>query len=135
MVKINFLVAVLAAIIPLIVGSLWYNPKTFALAWMREAEISEEKLKGANMPLIFGLTFVFSFFLAVGLHFLVIHQIHLGSIVLDPVLRQISPEGEADIAAFMAKYGSNYRTFKHGMLHGGMTALMFALPCGYQCPL
>jgi hypothetical protein len=31
-------------------------------------------------------------------------------------------------AAFMADYGTAYRTFKHGMLHGFITGLFLALP-------
>jgi hypothetical protein len=30
--------------------------------------------------------------------------------------------------AFMTDYGSAFRTFKHGALHGFMTGLFFALP-------
>jgi hypothetical protein len=31
-------------------------------------------------------------------------------------------------AAFMADYGTAFRTFKHGALHGFMTGLFFAFP-------
>ena len=63
MVKINFLVAALAALVPLVMGFIWYNPKTFGNPWMKAAEVTEEKMKGANMPLMFGLTYLISFFL------------------------------------------------------------------------
>jgi hypothetical protein len=31
-------------------------------------------------------------------------------------------------AAFMSDYGADFRTFKHGALHGFMSGLFFALP-------
>ena len=34
----------------------------------------------------------------------------------------------SDYNDFMAKYGSNYRTFKHGALHGTMAGLFLILP-------
>jgi hypothetical protein len=34
----------------------------------------------------------------------------------------------ADIADFMAKYGNEFRTFKHGAFHGLMYGLFFVLP-------
>ena len=52
-----FLAAAIAAIVPLIVGSIWYNPKVFGSAWMNVNGFNEEKLKeGFNMPLVFVLS-------------------------------------------------------------------------------
>ncbi len=34
----------------------------------------------------------------------------------------------ADFEAFMAKYGNNYRTFKHGVLHGVLGGVGLILP-------
>ena len=65
----------LAALIPLFVGMVWYHPKVFGTAWMNVNGFSEDKMKeGFNMPLVFGLTFVFGFFIAFGLSAIVIHQ-------------------------------------------------------------
>jgi hypothetical protein len=60
-----FLAAAIAAIVPLIVGSIWYNPKVFGSAWMNVNGFNEEKLKeGFNMPLVFGLTLVFGYLIS-----------------------------------------------------------------------
>ena len=64
MVGINFLVTALAALIPLVLGAIWFNPKVLGSAWMKSTGLTEDQLKGANMPLIFGLTYVFSFLIA-----------------------------------------------------------------------
>lgn len=58
----------LAALFPLLFGFIWYNPKILGKAWMDSAGLTEEKMKGANMILIFGLTYLFSFFVAISLN-------------------------------------------------------------------
>src|SRR5688500_7312958 len=72
--QINFLVLLAATIVPLVIGFIWYNPKVFGTAWMNATGMTEEKAKGANMPLIFGLTVVFSFLIAASMQSIVIHQ-------------------------------------------------------------
>ena len=62
--EFNFLAILVAAIAPLVLGFLWYNPKLFGNVWMREAEMTEEKMKSGNIALIFGLTWFLSFILA-----------------------------------------------------------------------
>jgi len=37
--QVNWLVQLLAALIPLVIGFLWYNPKTFGTAWMKGADM------------------------------------------------------------------------------------------------
>ncbi|MCB0691572.1 MAG: DUF1761 domain-containing protein [Saprospiraceae bacterium] len=65
--EINWLSIIVAALIPLLVGFVWYNPKTFGTAWMKSAGMTEESMKGANMAVIFGSTFVLGLLLAMGI--------------------------------------------------------------------
>ena len=60
----NWYIIFIAALIPMIMGFIWYNPKTLGAAWMKAADMTEEKMKGANMAVIFGLSFVFSFLIS-----------------------------------------------------------------------
>jgi len=123
--QINFLAVLVAALATLPVGFIWYNPKVFGTIWMNETGMTEEKAKGANMLKVFGLTILFSFMIAFILQFLVIHQWGAsGMIGGNPAAEGIKPS----YAAFMADYGTAYRTFKHGALHGFMTGLFLALP-------
>jgi hypothetical protein len=126
---LNPLILALSALVPLLVGFIWYNPKTFGTAWMKAAEMTDDKMKGANMALIFGLTLLLGFMLAVMLNVIVIHQNGLFSLL----------QGEADIAdpnsassqflnQAMQTYGDRFRTFGHGALHGTLSGLFFALP-------
>jgi hypothetical protein len=125
----NILVLALAALIPMVMGFIWYNPKTMGTAWMQAAGMTEEKMKGANMPLVFGLSYLFSFFLAVGLTALVIHQGHVLSVLMnEPGIHDPNTEMGKFYADFMAKFGTNFRTFKHGVLHGVIGGILIALP-------
>lgn len=121
--EINFIALLVAALSTLVMGFIWYHPKVFGTIWMRETGLTEEKLKGTNMILLFGMSLVYGFLIALILQMLVIHQWGaLGMIGGDPALAKPS------YVAFMADYGTVFRTFKHGMLHGFMTGLFLALP-------
>ncbi len=125
----NIAILALAALIPLIIGFVWYNPMVFGKAWMRAAELNEEKLKSGRMVVIFLLTYLLSFFIAAILKSMVIHQDHLQSILLEePGFGE--PKSEIGIlyANFMSKFGHNFRSFRHGALHGTIAGVMFAMP-------
>ncbi len=127
--QLNYYILAAAALIPLVVGFLWYNPMTLGNAWMEAAGLTEEKLKGANMPLIFGLSYLLGLFLAMGLTFLVIHQMHFYSILAnEPGINDAGSEINNFYADFMVKFGTNFRTFKHGALHGTVGGFFIALP-------
>jgi hypothetical protein len=123
--EINFIALLLAAVVTLVVGFIWYNPNVFGKIWMRENNLTQEQLKTGNMLKIFGLTYVFSLMITVTLMSLTIHQSGaIGMVGGPPLLDSAKPS----FAAFMADYGTAYRTFKHGALHGFMSGLFFALP-------
>jgi hypothetical protein len=123
MIEINFLAILVAAIIPLIMGFLWYNPKIFGTIWMKEAELSEEKLKKGSMGLIFFLSFIFSIMIAFFLQFVTIHQFGaMGMIGGDETLAKPS------YVAFMNDYGTAFRSFGHGALHSFITGFLFIFP-------
>lgn len=127
--QINFPIILLAALVPMLLGFIWYNPKVLGNAWMSAAEMTEEKMKGANMALVFGLSFVLSFMLAMSLQFVVIHQFSMYSILAnEPGMKDPNSEISLMLKGFMEKYGTNFRTFKHGAFHGLLTGFMIALP-------
>lgn len=121
--EINFLALFVAALSTLVVGFVWYNPKVFGTIWMKESGMTEEKMKGGNMLLTFGLSLLYAFFISFIIQMLTIHQFGaLGMVGGDPSIAKPSYE------AFMADYGMAFRTFKHGALHGFMTGLFLVLP-------
>ncbi len=127
--QFHFYIPFLAALIPLVIGFIWYNPKVFGAAWMKSADMTEEKMKGANMALVFGLTYLFSLFAAFGLMSLTIHQLSVFSILAnEPGMQDPNSEIMVYFNSFMAKYGNNFRTFKHGALHGVIASILLVLP-------
>lgn len=56
---VNWLAVLLGALAGFVVGGIWYGP-IMGKRWMGAAGLSEEQVKGGNMPLIYGLAFVFS---------------------------------------------------------------------------
>lgn len=123
--EINFAALFLAAIVTLVTGFIWYNPKVFGTIWMRENNLTQEELRKGNMLKIFGLTYIFSLMITMTLMSLTIHQSGaIGMVGGPPLMESAKPS----FAAFMADYGMAYRTFKHGALHGFMSGLFFAFP-------
>jgi hypothetical protein len=125
----NLLIIAAAALIPMVMGFIWYNPKVLGPAWITASGLTEEKLKGANMPLVFGLSYLFSFMLGMAVSQMVIHQGHVMSILLnEPGFNEAGSEVNTYYHDFMAKYGHNFRTFKHGVFHGILSSLFIVLP-------
>ena len=120
---INPIAIPIAAVAALVVGFIWYNPKVFGNAWMQAAGMTDEQVKGGNMAKIFGLALVFAALLAVQLMQMTNHQWGaLGMVGGEP------ETAKASFEAFMADYGTAFRTFKHGALHGTLAGIFVALP-------
>ena len=121
-----FLCAAIAAVIPLLVGFVWYNQKVFGNAWMNATGKTREELRdGFNPFLVFGLTYVFGFMISFVLSGIVIHQMGFFSMLQNHFKE---PETLKVFGDVMATYGNDFRTFKHGALHGGITGVFLALP-------
>lgn len=125
---INFIAVLIAAIIPMVMGFIWYNPKVFGTAWMAASGMTPEKAKQSNMAVVFGVSFLMSLILSFALQFMVIHQYHVTSLFFKlPIDDVNSPEG-ALYHQVMDLLGGSWRTFKHGALHGFIGGLFVALP-------
>jgi hypothetical protein len=96
----NILAIVLGALIPMLLGFIYYHPKTFGKVWMESTGLSEEDLKKGNMAVIFGVSLVMSLLMSM---FLLVNVDGPGQ------------ENEFD-------------SFKHGAFHGFLLALMVAMP-------
>lgn len=122
---INFLALFLAALSTLVVGFIWYNPKVFGTVWMKESGVTEDKMKGTNMLFLFMFSLIYAFLISFVIQFLVIHQTGVVGMIGGP---DLIPTAKPSYNAFMADYGNEFRTFKHGALHGFMSGLFLALP-------
>jgi len=127
MIELNWLVILSTALVPLAVGALWYGP-LFGKVWMAEADMSEEKMAGANMMKIYGLALVFGMMLALGLTPIVIHQMGVFSTLQNLGVETSGSEANLYLQDFLTKYGSEFRTFKHGAFHGLLSGIFVFLP-------
>jgi hypothetical protein len=55
--QIHWIAILAAAVSGFLIGGIWYGP-LFGKAWQAARGLSDDAMKNANMPLIFGLTFV-----------------------------------------------------------------------------
>ncbi len=54
----------LAAASSFMIGAAWYSPSLFGNSWQKLVGLSDETIKEANMPLIFGLAFILMLIIA-----------------------------------------------------------------------
>lgn len=54
----NFWELLVAAASTFLIGFVWYGNMLFGKAWQKLAGLTDDQIKNANMPLIFGLSFV-----------------------------------------------------------------------------
>lgn len=119
--ELNYLAIVVSAVVPLLIGAIWYNPSVLGTAWMKASGMTEEKMKTGNIAVIFGVTLILSFMLAFTVNGMVIHQVGATQLAFT------NPDAES-FKAFMAEFGNMHRSFGHGALHGAIGAIFFVLP-------
>lgn len=110
----------------MVIGFIWYNPKVFGKAWMEASGMTDEKVKGGNMAVIFGLSFVLAFMVAFALNGFVIHQNHIHSLFHnnDEGLKQTLNYLDSNHEGWL----NYWRDFRHGSIHGFFGGLFFAMP-------
>jgi len=119
----KLLILLFSAFSSLLIGFIWYDPKVFGNIWIRESGVSKQKIKNGNITLTVLLSFIYALFISFILQFLVIHQLGANSATFG--IKGIDP---SVFKNYMNAYGTTYRTFKHGALHGFITGLFFCLP-------
>ncbi len=127
----DFLPLLVASLIPTIIGFIWYGP-LFGKTWMSITGMTEEKMKSANMPLLFGLSFLLALILAVVINVLCVHDNMVEGALFYITNGTMEPIAGSEAASWLAYYKEtlapdNY-TFSHGAFHGGMFGLMMFLP-------
>ncbi|MEY2924741.1 MAG: hypothetical protein RLZZ337_1289 [Bacteroidota bacterium] len=117
----NVVALLVAGIIPMIVGFIYYHKKVVGSAWMSVTGMTEEKARQGNMIVIFGVSYLLSVMLASILSTIVIHQNGLASLFAEDSANELFKQ-----VAEATK--DKYRTFKHGALHGFITGVFLAFP-------
>lgn len=130
--EINYLALIVSALVPTVVGFLWYNKFTFEKPWMEGSGMTEEKMKSGNMAVIFGVSILFSFLLAFAMGGQATHDSGvMGSIYYDTG-GTMQPEAGSELANWVDYYKANIAAdsynFKHGAAHGLLFGLFLILP-------
>lgn len=126
--EMNYSMLFVAALVPMIIGFVWYGP-LFGNAWMKEMNFTKESLEGQNMIKVFILSYVFSLLISFFLTFIVIHQMGVMQVLQGETgFSEQTGEAFTFFQDFLTTYGDRFRTFKHGALHGFLTGFIFVLP-------
>lgn len=129
MLEINFPAVLLSALIPLLVGIIYYHPKVFGTIWMKTSGINSDANKNVNMVKVFIIMVLVSIPMAFFMQFLVIHQFHFYSMLANDKSLEIAGSPlHSFFVETMAKYGTEFRTFKHGAFHGSFSGIVLAMP-------
>lgn len=126
----NMIIIAATALIPMILGMLWYHESLFGTAWLKENGMTKDDMKANQKPLKFFLGFICNFLLAMGLFLFTVHEVAILGLVGGD--EELLKTGTA--AAFLAEYGGSFSRFSHGVVHGIVAAFAFAAPfLGHKC--
>lgn len=123
----NFWIFFITALIPLIIGAIWYSPKIMGNTWMKVNGFKEEDMQGANMAVIFGLSYLFGIFISLGLSGIVIHQTNVYQMMMPDVM-VVGSAAETQFNDLMAQFGTYHRSLFHGAIHGVFFCVLIVLP-------
>lgn len=126
--EMNYYILFLAALVPMVIGFIWYGP-LFGKPWMNIMGFTEESLKDTNMFKVLGISYILSVLIASALMPMVIHQMGVFSTLAgEPGFAEQTGEAFTLFKDFLANYGDRFRTFKHGALHGSLFGLFLVMP-------
>lgn len=121
--EFNIYAVITAAVASFLLGGLWYSPLLFAKVWQREAGVTDEQMKNANMALIFGLAFVCSLVAAL------VFALFLGP--RPPLALGLGAGASAGLCWVTSSFGINYlferKSLKLFLINGGYHTLQFTL--------
>ena len=104
--SMNWVAILVSALIPLIVGAIWYHPKVFGTAWMYATGITEAQIKTMS-PV---KAYIVALLLSVVLSFYLYITVLIG--------------GPDDM-----RHGQEmFMTFKHGAAHGAFLGIFVGVP-------
>lgn len=106
--EMNYLPIIVAGLVPMIVGAIYYGP-LLGKQWQSAAGLSDEDIASGNMPLIYSLALLMSMFISFGINLLT--ELTHGSFGSDD--------------SFIP--GSDYN-FGHGAFHGVTFACLTIIP-------
>ena len=127
--EVNYLAIIISALVPKVMGLIWYNPRLFGTAWMKASGMTQKKLETSNLPVIMGVSFLFALLLSFFIGNFVVHQNGFYALFAShPDMASDSSELFKYVMNFKEKYDHLHRSFGHGALHGGIFGFFAAFP-------
>ena len=133
--EVNFLALIVSALVPLVMGFIWYHEKTFGKAWAAGAGMTEEKMKSGNMGLIFGLAFLFSLILAFAMNTQAVHDAQVAGAMYYATDGTMEPEAGSELAGWWEYFQTNLAPANHNFSHGAAHGLIMGLTMGRDMAL
>lgn len=125
MVNVNYIVVLLAAIVSMVIGFLWYSPMLFAKPWMKEMGLTDKSMKEGQKKMgpLYALSLVGSFVMAYVLyHIATMGAYFFGHSGIDIGLQ----------SAFWSWLGFIMPVQMTEVIFGGKSWKLFLLNTGYQ---
>ena len=106
--EINWLAIIVAAIVPSIMGAIYYGP-LFEKQWLSSLGKTKEEMEPSNMAVTYGLALLMAVLVAMSL-----------KMTIELVHKDLNSSGELIFGSF--------HTFGHGALHGALLCISFVVP-------
>src|SRR5262245_38256241 len=130
----NIIAILLMALLPLVIGFIWFHPKVFGNLWMRESGMTEEKARAGSMVKKLLVTYLFSFFIAFTLNTIAVHDSFIDGATFYKTNRTMKPEPGSELAQWQEYYKTNLAADNHIFTHGAFHAF-FIVGLGIVLPL
>lgn len=105
---INYISIIVVALVPNVLGAIYYGP-LLGKQWLHSLNYTSEDMKGRNEAVIYGAALLLSFVIAFFLKFLI-----------EVMHKEVGQSGEIVFRSF--------HTFGHGALHGAGLAIGLVIP-------
>jgi len=106
--EINWLAIIVAAIVPSIMGAIYYGP-LFEKQWLSSLGKTKEEMEPSNMAVTYGLALLMAVLVAMSL-----------KMTIELVHKDLNSSGGLIFGSF--------HTFGHGALHGALLCTSFVVP-------
>lgn len=106
--EVNYIAVIVAALIPSIMGAIYYGP-LFEKQWLSSIGKTKEEMEPSNMAVTYGLALLMAVLVSMSL-----------KMTIELVHRDINSSGDLIFSSF--------HTFGHGALHGAMICLTLVVP-------
>ena len=122
--NLNYLAFFLISFVPLIIAYVWFHPRLAISKWA-SSNIQSNPIRLTPFKILLAL--IMSITIVYGYINLVIHQMGFYELFFTDIM-QGKESSKLIVEDFLGKYGDKHRHFGHGVFHGAINGLVFALP-------